>query len=55
MIEGYSLENIWSMDESGWVFLCFFKALPDKGIVEKGKQANSDKKLKQQLTDAFFC
>ena len=38
------------MDESG----CFFKALPDKGLVEKGKQAKGGKKLKQQLTVAFF-
>ena len=34
LTEGYSLENIWSMDESG----CFFKALPDAGLVQKGKQ-----------------
>ena len=50
LIEGYSLENIWNMDESG----CFFKALPDKGLVEKGKQAKSGKKSKQRLTVAFF-
>ena len=31
LVEGYSLENIWNMDESG----CFLKALPDKGLVEK--------------------
>ena len=37
------------MDESG----CF-KALPDKGLVEKGKQAKGDKKSKQRLTVAFF-
>ena len=37
------------MDESG----CFFKALPGKGLVEKGKQAKGGKKLKQ-LTVAFF-
>ena len=36
LVEGNSLENIWNMDESG----CFFKALPDKRLVEKGKQAN---------------
>ena len=35
LIEGYLLENICNMDESG----CFFKALPDKGLVQKGKQA----------------
>ena len=43
LIEAYSLENIQNMDESG----CFFKALPGKGLVEKGKQAKGGKKLKQ--------
>ena len=43
LIEGYSLENFWNMDESG----CFFKALPDKGLVEKGKQAKGGKKSKK--------
>ena len=31
----------------------FFKALPDKGLLEKGKQAKGSKKSKQQLTVAF--
>ena len=30
----YSIENIWNMNESG----CFFKALPETGLVQKGKQ-----------------
>ena len=47
---GYSSENIWNMDESG----CFFKALPDKGLLGKGKQAKGSKKLKQRFTIAFF-
>ena len=38
------------MGESG----CFFKALLDKGLVEKGKQAQGGKKSKQRLTVAFF-
>ena len=38
------------MDESG----CFFKSLPDKGLVEKGKQAKGGNKLKQRLTVPFF-
>ena len=38
------------MDESG----CFFKALPDKGLVEKGKEAKDGKKSKQRFTVAFF-
>ena len=31
LIEGYSLENIWTMVESG----CVFKALLDKGLIDK--------------------
>ena len=42
-------ENIWNMDESG----CFFKALPDAGLVQKGK-AKGGKKSKQRFTIAFF-
>ena len=38
------------MDESG----CFFKALPDKELLGKGKQAKGSKKLKQRFTIAFF-
>ena len=29
LIAGYSSENIWNIDES----FCFFKALPDEGLV----------------------
>ena len=47
---GYSSENIWNMDKSG----CFFKALPDKGIVEKGKKTKGSKKSKQRFTIAFL-
>ena len=39
LIEGYSLENLRNMDESG----CFLKALPDTGLVEKRKQAKGVK------------
>ena len=46
---GYSLENIWNMDESR----CFFKALPDVGLVQKGKQAKGGKKSKQRFTIAL--
>ena len=48
--EGYSLEKIWNMDESGR----FFKALQDKELIAKGKQAKCDKKSKQRLTVVFF-
>ena len=50
LTEGYKLEDIWNMDETG----CFFKALPEKGLVEKGKKAKGGKKSKQRLTVAFF-
>ena len=42
LTEGYSSENIWNMDESG----CFFKALPDAGLGQKGKKAKGGKKSK---------
>ena len=38
------------MDEPG----CFFKALPDKGLVEKETPAKGDKKSKQRLIVTFF-
>ena len=50
LTEGYKLEDIWNMDETG----CFFKTLPEKGLVEKGKKAKGGKKSKQRLTVAFF-
>ena len=39
---GYLSENIWNMDES----VCVFKALLDKGLLEKVKQAKGGKKSK---------
>ena len=42
LTEGYKLEDIWNMDETG----CFFKALPEKGLTEKGKKAKGGKKSK---------
>ena len=50
LTEGYSLEKIWNMDESG----CFFKALHDAGLVQKGQQEKGSKKSKQRFTIAFF-
>ena len=32
----------------------FFKALPDKGLVQKGKEAKGGKKSKQKFIIAFF-
>ena len=50
IVEGYKAEDIWNMDESG----CFWKALPDKGLAQKGKSCKGDKKSKQRMTVAFF-
>ena len=38
------------MDESG----CFFKALLDAGLVQKGEKAKGGKKSKQRFTIAFL-
>ena len=38
------------MDESG----CFFKALPAKGLAQKGKKTKGGKKSKQRIIVAFF-
>ena len=34
---------------------CFFKALPTKGLVQKGKESKGEKKSKQRITVAFFA
>ena len=46
----YELKNIWNMDELG----LFFKALPEKGLVDKSRNCRGGKKSKQRLTVAFF-
>ena len=38
------------MDELG----LFFKALPEKGLIEKSRRCKGGKKSKQRLTAAFF-
>ena len=38
----YQLRDIWNIDESG----CFFKALPSKGLAQKGKKCSDGKKLR---------
>ena len=46
----YKLKDIWNMDELG----LFFKALPEKGFVQKSKKCKGGKKSKQRFTAAFF-
>ena len=39
LCSGYDDKDILNMDESG----CFFKALPTKGLAQKGKKSNDGK------------
>ena len=48
--EGYAKEDIWNMDEIG----VFWRALPDRGFGQKGKQCKGGKKSKHRITVAFF-
>ena len=50
LCKGYDQRDILNMDESG----CFFKALPAKGLAQKGKKTKGGKKPKQRITVAFF-
>ena len=47
---GYNKKNVYNLDERG----CFWKALPQQGFAEKGKQCRGDKKSKQCFTIAFM-
>ena len=46
----YELKDLWNMDKLG----LFFKALPEKGLVQKSKKCKGGKKSKQRFTAAFF-
>ena len=50
LCKGYDQRDILNVDESG----CFFKALPAKGLAQKGKKAKGGKKSKQRITVAIF-
>ena len=50
LCKGYNHKDILNMDESGW----FFKALPTKGLAQKGKNSKGGKESKQRITVAFF-
>ena len=50
IIQGYSADDIWNTNESGF----FFKALPNAGFVKKTKKCKDGKKSKERLTVAFF-
>ena len=50
IVEGYTKEDVWNMDETG----VFWQALPDRGFGQKGKQCYGGKKSKKRITVAFF-
>lgn len=50
LTKDYSPENILNMDELG----LFFKTLPEKGLVEKGKKGRGGKQSKKRCTVALF-
>ena len=50
VIEGYSAQNIWNMDETG----CFWWALSDKVLGQKGKLCKGGKKSNGRMTVALF-
>ena len=50
IVRGYDKKNIYNLDETG----CFWRALPERGFVEKGKRCNGGKKHKLRLTIAFL-
>ena len=50
ILQGWDLENIWNMDETGK----FFRALPNKSLAESSRTCTGGKKSKERLTCAFF-
>ena len=50
ILRGYDKKNLYNLDETG----CFWKALPQQGFAEKGKQCRGGKKSKRRFTIAFM-
>ena len=50
IVVGYEAKDVWNLDETG----CFWRALPEKGFGEKGKECKGGKKAKQRVTIAFI-
>ena len=51
ILQGYSAENIWNLDETG----CFWRALPEHGFGKKGSLCKGGKKAKQRFTITFIA
>ena len=49
--EGYKAEDIYNLDETG----CFWRALPEKGFGQRGKQCKGGKKSKHRFTIALMA
>ena len=50
LMVGYKTDDVWNMDETG----VFWRALPDSGFGQKGKECKGGKKSKHRITVAFF-
>ena len=50
ILREYDKKNLYNLDETG----CFWKALPQQGFAEKGKQCRGGKKSKRRFTIAFM-
>lgn len=50
LLQGYSAENIWNLDETG----CFWCTLPENGFRTKGSKCRGGKKAKQRFTIALI-
>ena len=51
ILQGYSAENIWNLDETG----CFWRAFPEHGFGKKGSLCKGGKKVKQRFTITFIA
>lgn len=51
ILAGYEVQDVWNCDETG----LFWKALPDKGLAEKGKACRGGKKIKTTSYHFIFC
>ena len=51
VLQGYAKRDIWNLDETG----VFWKALPERGFVQKGRSCKGGKKSKQRFTIAFIA
>ena len=48
--KSYSPRDAWNEDETG----CFWKAIPEKSLFQKGKRCRGGKNAKRGMTAAFF-